>query len=73
MKDKIEFMIKLICEVPRTSYQIIAELSKDQIYISYPTLMSKLGVLVAKEELSMVKTLKGTRLYKNVPQQIIQE
>ena len=49
---------------------IIAELQQEGEYISYPTLMQKLGIMIAKHELKLIKTMDKRRLYQTIPNQI---
>lgn len=62
-----EAFIKWICEVPKSSYEVLAELEREGINLSYQVLMQKIGVLVAKGELDKIKRMDKKIVYHHIP------
>ena len=62
-----------ICEVPKSPYEILAELENERNPISYSSLMTTLGILVAQRKMRKVRRMDKKIVYQTVPQEVTPE
>jgi len=66
MSKELKFILWICDEIPKNSYQILADLEREGIIISYPVLMHRIGLLVAQGKLRKMKRLDKKIVYQSV-------
>jgi len=73
MSKELKFILWICDEMPKNSYQIQAGLQKEGVFLSYPSVMNRIGLLIAQEKLRKIRRMDQMIVYQTIYEEIPKE